>query len=157
MTVDELDDYGMVEMTDEEVRGFLASQRVGVLALPTEDGGAPSMRPLSFGFDGESLYFLYVVGAESRKVELTDRADHARFLVYSAETAFNWRSVLLTGSVDEVAEEDRERALDTLDGAWRPDVFERASATEATRLYRFEIDEHTGLKHLGLPPGFEDD
>jgi nitroimidazol reductase NimA-like FMN-containing flavoprotein (pyridoxamine 5'-phosphate oxidase superfamily) len=147
----------MVEMTDEEVTGFLASQSVGVLGLPTEDGGTPSLRPLSFGFDGEArLYFLYVVGAESRKLELTERADTARFLVYRAETTFNWRSVLLTGTVTEVAEDDRERALEALEGAWRPDVFERASATEATRLYQFDVDERTGLKHLGLPPGFEE-
>jgi nitroimidazol reductase NimA-like FMN-containing flavoprotein (pyridoxamine 5'-phosphate oxidase superfamily) len=157
MTVDELGDYGTVEMTDEEVTGFLASQSVGVLGLPTEGGDPPSLRPLSFGFDGEGrLYFLYVVGSESRKVDLTERAGTARFLVYSAETAFNWRSVLLTGTVTEVAEEDRARALDTLDGAWRPDVFERAGATEATRLYQFDVDEWTGLKHLGLPPDFDE-
>ena len=100
---------------------------------------------------------LHVAGNGSRTAELTDHAEHARFLVYSAETPFNWRSVLLAGTVAKVVEADRARALDTLRGAWRPDVFERASATEATRLYRFEIDERTGLKHLGLPPGFEDD
>lgn len=155
MTLDELDEYGMVRMTDDEIAGYLASQSVGVLGLPTD--GAPSLRPMSFGFDGDSrLYFLYVLGEESRKAELTTDAVPARFLVYSAETPFNWQSVLLTGRLSEVPGEDVEAAAAVLNGAWRPDVFERASAVETTRLYRFDIDERTGLKHLGLPPGFDE-
>ena len=153
MTIEALGEYGMVEMTDEEVAGYLASQRVGVLGLPTD--GAPSLRPLSFGFDGESrLYFLYVVGDESQKVELSEAAESAQFLVYSAETPFNWRSVLLTGRVRAV--DDVETARDVVDGAWRPEVFERAKDEKATAYYAFDIDEWTGLKHLGLPPGFEE-
>ena len=155
MTLDELDGYDVVRMTDEEIDGYLASQHVGVLGLPT--GDAPSLRPMSFGYDGASrLYFLYVVGAESRKTELSDRADTARFLVYSAETPFNWRSVLLTGELDEVPDDERDVARDALAEAWRPDVLERAMTTESTVLYRFEIGERSGVKHLGLPPGFEE-
>ena len=154
MTVDELGDYGVKSMTDEEVTGYLASHSVGVLALPAD--GAPSMRPLSFAFEGDCLYFLYVVGNGSRKAELTDHADRARFLVYSAETPFNWRSVLLAGTIDEVSDDEETAARDALRGAWRPDVFEQAGDAETVRLYRFDIDERTGLKHLGLPPGFED-
>ncbi|WP_136589793.1 pyridoxamine 5'-phosphate oxidase family protein [Salinigranum halophilum] len=154
MTLDELDEYGMVRMTDEEITGYLASQRVGVLGLPAE--GAPSLRPMSFGFDGDArLYFLYVLGGESRKAELSTDAREARFLVYSAETPFNWRSVLLTGRMSEVPDGERAAAREALNDAWRPDVFERASAAEATQLYRFDIETRTGLKHLGLPPGFE--
>ncbi|WP_372910488.1 pyridoxamine 5'-phosphate oxidase family protein [Salinigranum sp.] len=154
MTTEELEGYGMVEMTEEEIDGYLASQSVGVLGLPTE--GAPSLRPMSFGFDGESrLYFLYVLGTESRKAELSTGDRPARFLVYSAETPFNWRSVLLTGQTSEVPEDETAAAEEVLTGAWRPDVFARAVETEATRLYRFDVTERAGLKHLGLPPGFE--
>ena len=114
------------------------------------------MRPLSFAFDGErDLYILYVGGSESRKRDLTERAEAARFLVYSAETPFNWRSVLLTGSLSEVPESDLAPLLDAMEIRWRPDLFEQASVDEPTALYRFEIDEQTGIKHLGLPPGFE--
>jgi hypothetical protein len=155
MTVDDLSDYGMVRMDDEEIRGFLSSQSVGVLGLPT--AGAPSLRPMSFAFDGESrLYFLYVLGSGSRKRELTDRAEVARFLVYRAETRFNWRSVLLTGTIGEVPEDEREDVLANTEIAWRPDLFERAGAVENTALYAFRIEERTGIKHTGLPPGFED-
>jgi hypothetical protein len=155
MTVDELGGYGAERMTDEEIDGYLASQSVGVLGLPTD--GAPSMRPMSFGYDGDSrLYFLYLIGSGSRKDELSRQAETARFLVYSAEATFNWRSVLLTGRLGEVSDSERAAAEDTLAGAWRPDVLERALASDATALYRFEIDDRTGIKHLGLPEGFEE-
>lgn len=154
MTTDELREYGVVPMDDDEIRGFLSSQTVGVLGLPTD--GAPIMRPLSFWFDGDDrLYFLYVVGESSRKEVSSIEADVARFLVYRAETRFNWRSVLLTGRIDEVPDADREAVADVMDLSGRPDVLERASESEDTKLYQFVVDEQSGIKHLGLPPGFE--
>gem|GEM_PF-154271 len=154
MTVDGLAEYGMEPMTDANIRSFLSSRSVGVLGLPTD--GVPMLRPLSFWFDGEdALYFVYVLGEESRKHDLSQQVDTARFLVYSAETPFNWRSVLLTGSLSEVPESELAPLLDAMEIRWRPDLFEQASVDEPTALYRFEIDEQTGIKHLGLPPGFE--
>jgi hypothetical protein len=155
MTLDELEAYDMVRMTAEEIDGYLTSQSVGVLGLPTD--GPPSLRPMSFGYDADAarLYFLYVLGSESRKEELSRHAETARFLVYTAETPFNWRSVLLTGRLGEVPGDEREHAEAVLAEAWRPDVFERASASESTKLYRFDVEERVGMKHLGLPPGFE--
>lgn len=87
MTVEALGDVGIERMTDSEVREFLTSQGVGVLGLSAEDG--PYLVPMSFGFDGEAaLYFTFLVGAASRKVELADAADTVRFLVYDARSAF---------------------------------------------------------------------
>lgn len=156
MTVDDLTDYGMVRMDDEEIRALLSSHSIGVLGLPTD--GAPCLRPMSYGYDAEvdALYFVYIVGSGSRKAELSDRADAARFLVYSAETQFNWRSALLTGQVDAVAG-DVESLDDRVTLPWQPDLFRRAGAAERTRLYRFEITDWTGLKHVGLPPAFATD
>ncbi|QFU81735.1 pyridoxamine 5'-phosphate oxidase family protein [Natronorubrum aibiense] len=154
MTVDGLSDYGMTRMDDDEISGFLSSQSVGVLGLPTDD--VPVMRPMSFWFDGEScLYIVYVLGHSSRKAELTDRTDVARFLVYRADTPFNWMSVLLTGTIADVPESERDAILDEMELRWRPDVFEQASTESKTKLYRFQIDDQTGVKHLGLPPGLE--
>jgi hypothetical protein len=69
---------------------------------------------------------------------------------------FNWRSVLLAGSINEVPEVDREAVKDKVDFGRRPEVFERASKSANTELYRFQIQEQTGIKHTGLPPGFEE-
>ena len=155
MTTDELSDHGMVRMDEESIRGFLSSQSVGVLGLPTE--GAPALRPMSFWFDGDThLYFFYLVGSSSRKVGLSERATTARFLVYRAETPFNWRSVLLAGPIEEVPDNEREGLVESAELDGRPDLLEQASTAENTRFYRLEIEEQSGIKHLGLPPGFAD-
>jgi nitroimidazol reductase NimA-like FMN-containing flavoprotein (pyridoxamine 5'-phosphate oxidase superfamily) len=152
MTLDELGEYGMETMDDEEIQGFLSAQGTGVLGLPTD--GAPYLLPLSFGFDGEStLYFTYLLGAESRKEELTARADAATFLVYDAPSAFNWESVVLTGTISAVPEERREPVTES---AWRPDLFRRAVEAGEVEVYRFDVDEQVGIRHTGLPPAFED-
>lgn len=156
MVVEELEAYGIDRMDRGEIEAFLASRSVGVLGLPTE--GAPALRPLSFWYDGGSrLYFVYVLATDSRKVLLTDRADRARFLVYRVDSPFNWTSVLLAGTIDAVPEDERDAIEAEMDLRWRPDALERASAERTTRLYRFEIDERAGLRHSGLPPGFEAD
>lgn len=146
----------VVRMDDDEIRGFLSSQSVGVLGLPAD--GAPSMRPMSYWFDGESrLYFLYVVWPDSRKVELSDRADAARFLVYRAETPFLWESVLLAGTIEAVSADERDAVTEAMDLRGRPDAFERLGRSGDTELYRFRIEERTGLKQVSLPPGFGTD
>jgi nitroimidazol reductase NimA-like FMN-containing flavoprotein (pyridoxamine 5'-phosphate oxidase superfamily) len=151
MTVDELERYGMEQMDDEEIQQLLTTQDYGILALPTD--GAPSMRPLSFWFDGDdTVYFLYVSGDSSEKEALSRRAEIARFLVYRIETTFNWRSVLLTGKIDPVPESERPAIEEQADIPWRPDVFRRAMESETTSLYRFRIDEQSGIKQLELPP-----
>jgi len=154
MTVEDLTEYGMEPMTDETIRRFLSAQHTGVLGISTD--GEPLLRPLSFWFDGDSaLYFVYVLGDESRKQQVTAAVETARFLVYSAETPFQWRSVLLSGSLSEVPESELSAVLDEMEIRWRPELFERASVAEPTALYRFDIVEQTGIKQLGLPPGLE--
>lgn len=155
MTLNELENYGIDRMDDEEVKAYLSTQSLGVLGLPTED--TPYQLPMSYGFDGESrLYFTYVVGSQSRKAELSTQAETASFLVYSAETMFNWRSVLLTGTLQRLPEEKRAELKEAWMPIWRPELLEIASKTEETQLYEFQIKEMTGLSHDSLPPAFHE-
>ncbi|AQL44585.1 pyridoxamine 5'-phosphate oxidase [Halorientalis sp. IM1011] len=154
MTIDELGAYGLEQLTDDEIEAFLGNRRMGVLGLPT--GNGPYMLPLSFGFDGSSqLYFTYVRSGESRKERLSERAEHASFLAYSAESPYNWESVFLTGRLDEVPESEWDDIHDLLADAWRPGVIEEAAASADIAVYRFLIEERSGVKHTGLPPGFD--
>lgn len=153
MTLDELADYGMHRMDDDEIESFLSSHSVGILGLPTE--AAPYLLPMSYGYEGGSnLYFFYVTGGDSRKTDLSDQVESASFLVYSAETLFNWRSVLLTGTVERMPEEKRATLSDAEIPNWRPELFEKSSAAEGSHLYEFQLEEWTGISHTDLPPGF---
>lgn len=155
MTVDEFDAEGVRQMDDDEMTRFLTSQHVGVLALPTD--GAPAVRPLSFWFDGDENVYFHYVGSGGRKAALSDRADVARFLVYRAETRYNWRSVVLTGTIDEVPESEAAAVAEAMDLGRRLDAVERTSESVETALYRFAVTEWTGVSHVGLPSGFEGD
>jgi uncharacterized protein len=145
MTVDELSDYGMQRMDDEEIESFLLTQSQGVLGLPTE--GAPYLLPMSYGFDGGSqLYFFYVIGAQSRKETLSSQGVPASFLVYTAEM-FHWRSALLTGTIRRLSEEKRANLTEAQTPTWRPELIETASKSEEARFYEFRIEECTGIRH----------
>ena len=153
MSVSELGEYGMERMGADEIGQFLDTQRTGVLGLPSEDG--PYLLPLTYGYDGESrLFFTFVLGAESRKETLSDRADDASFLVYRVDSMFVWESVLLSGSIEALPESEWHVALDALTDAWRPEVYEEADLSRGTQLYAFEIEDRSGIKHASVPPGF---
>ena len=154
MPVDDLADYGVHPMDDAEIEAFLSEQSLGVLCLPT--GDMPVMRPMSFAFEApDSVYFLYILTADSEKEAATDSSEPAEFLVYDAEDRYHWQSVILTGTMRPVPESDREAIQEQIELAWRPDVLERASESMNTRLYEFEISDRTGQKHEGLPEAYK--
>lgn len=143
----------MTPMSESEVREFLAARDVGILGLPGE--GAPYLVPLSYAFDGgSSVYFTFVLGETSRKEALAERADDARFLVYAADSPFQWESVLVEGPIEAVPESELEDAAELLTTAWRPQVLQRAGTSGNVRLYRLRATDTSGIRHTGLPPGF---
>jgi nitroimidazol reductase NimA-like FMN-containing flavoprotein (pyridoxamine 5'-phosphate oxidase superfamily) len=154
MSVEELGEIGLSEMGDEEIDGFLATQRSGVLALPGD--GAPYLVPLSFGYNEEgdgTVYFAYALGADSTKERLSDRASVARFLVYTADSQFRWESVLLGGPIERLPREAWDGT--PLGDAWRPALLRDADLSRGAAVYRLDVAERTGIRHAGLPPGFE--
>lgn len=154
MSVDELREYGLEQMSDAEIRGFLSSQGLGILGLPTE--GAPYLLPLSYDYDGDSrLYFTYLVGSESRKSRLSEGSEHASFLVFSADSMFSWESVQLTGTLRKPRDDEPTEPEDGATRAWRPDLFRQADLSGGIEVYLFDIREQSGIKHTGLPPAFE--
>lgn len=153
MTIDELSAYGMQRMDEEEIDRYLEFHHHGVLGLPSD--GAPYLLPMAYGYDGGSrLIFTFVVADESRKLALTDAADVASFLVYKAETMFDWRSVVLVGSIRRLSDEDYAELSDSEIPTWRPELFETASESEETHVFEFRIEERTGVKHTIQPPGY---
>jgi len=156
MTVDGLREFGLEGMNDEEIDAFLSNRRWGVLGLPTEE--VPYLLPLSYGFDGgDRLYFTYLRGPDSQKATLSERAETAAFLVFAVDTLYNWESVLLEGQLTTVPESEWDNLADVLDDVWRPDVLESAVDVGDIDVYELSIDDRNGIKHQGLPPGFDPD
>lgn len=147
MSIADIRESGATSMDDEEVEQFLRDQGVGVLALPARD--APYALPLSFGYDGDSsLYFTYLLfGTESKKEDLSEAAEVARFLVYAAGSMYEWRSVLLTGTLGEVPEEEWDELGAAMENAWYPDLFAASTPMRGIEGYRFEITDRTSIKH----------
>lgn len=155
MTLDELERYGVEHMADNEVEKFLSTQDVGVLGLQADDG--PYLLPMSYGYDGESsLYFTFVTGSSSRKTQLADPDEPAKYLVYNASSMFAWESVILSGSVRTVPESEWDELDELLQDVWHPDALETAGELEGVEIYEFQAEEKTGIKQVGLPPGFAD-
>lgn len=149
MTIDELSEHGVERMDPREIREFLSAKRVGVLGLPTAE--IPYMIPLSYGFDNdENLYFSYVVGDTSQKGLVSEETSVARFLVFEAPSGTQWTSVSLEGTLGRIPDHELN---DILDPEWRPEALAAAAESERTRMYRFWIQNETGIRHSAVPPG----
>lgn len=154
MSVDELQEYGLAAMDDDEISNFLDARNFGVLGLHDDD--APYLLPLSYGYDeSERLYFTYLEGSTSRKATLTEAAGAASFLVFAVDTPYSWESVLLSGPLSVVPESERDGIEDHLADAWRPAVLENADVSGDVRVFELRIEEQSGIKHQGLPPALE--
>ena len=87
---------------------------------------------------------------------MTDAAESARFLAYSVETQFNWRSVLLTGDASAVPEEKWSDVEPLTQNAWRPNTLQAASTTGGVAVYEFRVRERDGIQQNGLAPEFRE-
>ena len=134
-------------MDDAEIDDLLTEAGMGVLSMSAE--GVPYGVPLSFGYDGdETLYFLFLLfGEESRKQTLCDRADRARLLAYSAESMHDWRSVIVTGTVERVPEDDWKELRTAMENAWHPDLFTAANPMRGVEGYRLRVEDWSGIRH----------
>ncbi|SDK03714.1 Nitroimidazol reductase NimA, pyridoxamine 5'-phosphate oxidase superfamily [Halovenus aranensis] len=140
MTTDETTEtLGGIEMTETEIEQFLTEQGHGILAL-ADDADAYGV-PISFGYDGEWLYTsLLEFGDESQKLAYLDETDTACLTTYQVSTRFDWKSVVVRGTVRQVNEDDIEYMDDVLDeNAWFPTIFPPS-------------DPMTGVRHLALVP-----
>ncbi len=140
-------------MSRDDIDRLLEQQGYGVLSLC--DDGVPYSIPISFGYDGESIYLPFLSeGPQSTKAEiLTDHAV-ARLLVTTISGRFNWRSISVTGSVWSVDPGGFEwdQFLETIDdNAWFMRGFERAESLESFQGWRLEPESVTGLERREQP------
>lgn len=137
------------EMTAEEVDAFLGAQETGVLSLA--DGDDPYAVPISYGFqaDSRTFYFRLVStdGSEKRRFLTGER--RARFVVYDDEDADTFRSVVATGTLEEI--DPAALSVDQVEQygeAKRPlfEIWGEPRADLDIRLFEFDTTEITGRR-----------
>jgi hypothetical protein len=137
-----------VPMSSEDIDDLLVSQGYGILSLCRE--GAPYSIPISFGYDGEDVYFgLLEDSPEPTKFEFIDDGATVRLLVTDIHGRFDWRSVAVTGPAEKLASDgdEWEHFIDTLDdNAWFMRGFEQSDAIRSIQGWKLRIDELRGLE-----------
>ncbi|MFD1643744.1 pyridoxamine 5'-phosphate oxidase family protein [Halohasta litorea] len=93
------------ELSRAESDTLLFESGVGVLALT--DGTEAYSTPMSFGYDGEALYFQFVYTPESKKIAYLETTETATFTVYEEQPA---KSVTVSGTLEPVLEDEETKA-----------------------------------------------
>jgi nitroimidazol reductase NimA-like FMN-containing flavoprotein (pyridoxamine 5'-phosphate oxidase superfamily) len=145
------DPYGQwmgTPMDERAIDDLLRSAGWGVLSLA--DGDEPYSLPVSTGYDGENVYFVFIRDSPTNtKFEFVGDGKTARLLVTDVGGRFNWRSIAVTGTLRAVAPDSDEWAtlMDALtDNAWFSPDFERAEGVREFQGWRLVPDEVRGLE-----------
>jgi hypothetical protein len=137
-----------VPMSRKDIEDLLASRGYGILSLCRE--GEPYSIPISFGYDGEDIYFgLLEDSPKPTKFEFVEDGSTVRLLVTDIRDRFEWQSVAVTGPVEQVAPDGNEwgHFIDTLEeNAWFMREFEQSEAIESIQGWKLEMDELRGLE-----------
>jgi len=106
----------MRRLDKDEIDDVLVQQGVGVLAIV--DDGHPYAIPMSFGYDADKPVFpmQWGGGYESRKNRIIESNPNACLTVYEqdAEDESVWRSIIITGEIYEISEEEEKQAYASL-------------------------------------------
>jgi nitroimidazol reductase NimA-like FMN-containing flavoprotein (pyridoxamine 5'-phosphate oxidase superfamily) len=131
-------------MDEQKIESYLADQGVGVLSMAA--GDAAYGIPLSFGYDGGRLYFVFAGHSEEwRKVSYAERTETATFLAFDVEPDGAWHSVVVEGRLGRITPDEWDRAREAMaDNAYRPDLLTDVNVQENPRVWALEAAEMTG-------------
>lgn len=146
----------MRELSEDGIEEVLTQNGVGVLSLVDEP--YPYAIPMSFGYGGDEPVLAVQLGGGdgSRKGRCLERNHNVCFTVYEETAPDTWRSVVITGRLHEIPDDDSDRAFAVLaaNATFPSDVrvwgvpLEEAELT----LYRLAIDDCTG-REFGMTHG----
>lgn len=133
-------------MTGDEIDRFLRVHGTGTLSLAREDRAYGV--PISFGYDGDACYFVFLtLGPDSKKAAFADATAEATLTVVETSGRFDWASVIVTGQIVELADDEWDAARDAIaDNAWHPSLFREASPQGDVAGYRLDPAHVSGQK-----------
>lgn len=137
-----------VPMNGDDVDALLYEQGYGIVSLCRD--GTPYSIPLSFGYDGERVFFAMLEDSpDPTKLQFAEDGAVARLLVTAIRGRFDWRSVAVTGPLRSVdrGSDDWDHLVDTLDdNGWFMRSFERAAGVSALHGWALRPDEIRGIE-----------
>jgi nitroimidazol reductase NimA-like FMN-containing flavoprotein (pyridoxamine 5'-phosphate oxidase superfamily) len=136
-------------MDDDDIDDLLVSQGYGILSLCRE--GEPYSIPVSFGYDGDHVYFgLLEDGPEPTKMRFVEEGSTARLLATDIRGRFDWQSVAVSGPIrllDPDDEAEWEHFVGVMeDNAWFMRSFERSDAVESVQAWELQTEDLRGLE-----------
>lgn len=136
-------------MAGTDIDGLLDSAGYGTLSL-ARDGEAYGL-PVSFGYDGDSrLFFVFLeTDPPHRKVEFAEATDTASLLVADVDGRFDWRSVVVSGSlrrVDPDTDEWDDLMATMDDNAWFSSTYTRAGNLRNVQGWALDVEDVRGLE-----------
>lgn len=135
-------------MDQREIDAALDGAGWGIVTLAEED--VPYSIPVSFGYDGEDVYFVFIRDSPTNtKFEFAEEGKTARLLVTDVRGRFDWQSIAVTGELRSIRPDtsDWDDLIAVLDEkAWFSSEFERAEGIEELVGWRLEPDQIRGLE-----------
>ena len=148
MTMDTTGQWMGTPMDQRDIDDLLTATGYGILSLASDD--EPYSLPISFGYDGSDVYFVFLEDSpDGRKFDFVEEGGTARLLVTDIGSRFDWQSIAVTGPVRRVPTDskDWDRLVETMDdNAWFSSDFQRAGDIEEMYGFRLEPDAVRGLE-----------
>ena len=138
------------EMDDVEIDELLMDVGVGVLSMSAE--GVPYGVPLSFGYDGDRLYFVFLdASTDLRKETYAEQATVASFTTFDVGPDGSWRSVIVSGPLDRIVIDEWDAAREAMaDNAYQSDLLGEYELQENPNVWALDIQERSG-RAVGQP------
>ena len=135
-----------------EAKCLLESAEYGVLCMSSPDG-VPYGIPLNFSFSGENIYFHSA--PEGKKIDLLSANKRVSFCVVGSTELLpklfgtKYESVIATGTVEELAADDKREGLLLLVRKYSPDYVAEGlelidKLIDKTKVFRIFIESITG-------------
>jgi hypothetical protein len=133
-----------LELDDAEIDDVLYELGAGVLSMSAD--GVPYGVPLSFGYDGDSCYFLFLgASADLRKETYAEQSDEASFTAVDVGPEGAWRSVIVAGALDRVGPDEWDAAREAmLDNAYRSELLADGELRDNPNVWALDIQERSG-------------
>jgi nitroimidazol reductase NimA-like FMN-containing flavoprotein (pyridoxamine 5'-phosphate oxidase superfamily) len=148
MTTDPYGQWMGTPMSRRDVDDLLSSTGWGVLSVAENE--EPYSIPVSFGYDGDDVYFGLIRDSPTNtKFDFVGAGATARLLVTDVRARFDWRSVAVTGPLRAIERDsdDWETLMDSLaENAWFSPSFERAEGVEEVQGWRLVPSEMSGIE-----------